>query len=110
MVHFREGVRTSRSPIVFREFGVFAVKFAADAASYPLRYPFRSYDVRVSFGRQRTGTRVFDINRDGVAHYGLMPDLLANVERSGAGAAAMRTLFSSAAAYLRTWQRAVSAR
>lgn len=37
MVHFREGVRTSRSPIVFREFGVFAVKFAADAASYPLR-------------------------------------------------------------------------
>ena len=82
----------------------------ADAASNPLRYPFRSYDGKVRFGRQRTGMRVFDINRDGVAHYGLMPDLLANVRRSGGGAAAMRTLFSSAAAYLRTWQRAVSAR
>jgi microsomal dipeptidase-like Zn-dependent dipeptidase len=80
----------------------------ADASSNPLRYPFRSYDGKVRFGRQRTGTRVFDINRDGVAHYGLMPDLLANVRRSGAGAAAMRTLFSSAAAYLRTWQLAVS--
>jgi microsomal dipeptidase-like Zn-dependent dipeptidase len=82
----------------------------ADASSNPLRYPFRSYEGKVRFGRQRTGTRVFDINRDGVAHYGLMPDLLANVRRSGGGAAAMRTLFSSAAAYLRTWQLASSAR
>ncbi|HET8537409.1 MAG TPA: membrane dipeptidase, partial [Solirubrobacteraceae bacterium] len=82
----------------------------ADAASNPLRYPFVSYDGKVRFGRQRTGTRVFEINRDGVAHYGLMPDLLANVRRSGGGAAAMRALFASAAAYLSTWQRAVSAR
>jgi microsomal dipeptidase-like Zn-dependent dipeptidase len=81
-----------------------------DAATNPLRYPFRSYDGHVLFGRQRTGTRTFDINSDGVAHYGLMPDLLANVQRSGGGASAMRALFSSAAAYLSTWQRAVSAR
>jgi microsomal dipeptidase-like Zn-dependent dipeptidase len=82
----------------------------ADAAANPLHYPFRSYDGHVLFGRQRTGTRTFDINSDGVAHYGLMPDLLANVQRSGGGASAMRALFSSAKAYLETWQRAVSAR
>jgi hypothetical protein len=82
----------------------------ADAAANPLRYPFRSYDGRIRFGRQRTGTRTFDINRDGVAHYGLMPDLLANVRRSGGGNAALRSLFGSAEAYLRTWERAVSAR
>jgi hypothetical protein len=36
-----------------------------------LRYPFTSYDGRVTFARERTGTRTFDLNRDGVAHYGL---------------------------------------
>jgi len=82
----------------------------SDAATNPLRYPFRSYDGKVRFGRQRTGTRVFDINADGVAHYGLMPDLLANVQRSGGGAQALRTLFNSAEAYLRTWERVAAAR
>jgi microsomal dipeptidase-like Zn-dependent dipeptidase len=82
----------------------------ADAATNPLHYPFRSYDGKVRFSRQRTGTRTFDINADGVAHYGLMPDLLANVRRSGGGSEALRTLFGSAEAYLRTWERAVSAR
>jgi microsomal dipeptidase-like Zn-dependent dipeptidase len=79
----------------------------ADAAANPLRYPFRSYDGDVRFGRQRTGTRTFDINADGVAHYGLMPDLLANVRRAGGGSEALQTLFGSAEAYLRTWERAV---
>ena len=82
----------------------------SDAAANPLRYPFRSYDGDMRFGRQRTGTRTFDINTDGVAHYGLMPDLLANVRRAGGGSDALQTLFGSAEAYLRTWERAVSAR
>jgi microsomal dipeptidase-like Zn-dependent dipeptidase len=82
----------------------------ADAAANPLRYPFRSYDGAIRFSRQRTGTRTFDINTDGVAHYGLMPDLLANVQRSGGGSEALQTLFGSAEAYLRTWERADSAR
>jgi hypothetical protein len=82
----------------------------ADAATNPLRYPFRSYDGDIRFGRQRTGTRTFDVNTEGVAHYGLMPDLLGNVRRSGRGGDALRTLFGSAEAYLRTWERATAAR
>src|SRR5262249_30448685 len=39
-----------------------------DAASSPVTYKFRSYDGRVVFDRQRSGTRTFDINNDGVAH------------------------------------------
>src|SRR3954462_1833658 len=77
---------------------------ATDAAKHPLRYPFRSFDRRVRFSRQRTGTRAFDVNRDGVAHYGLLPDLLANVARQPRGGRALSTLFGSAAAYLRTWR------
>jgi hypothetical protein len=77
---------------------------ATDAARHPLRYPFRSFDGRVRFGRERTGTKAFDINRDGVAHYGLVPELLANVRRQPNGKRALATLFRSAAAYLRTWR------
>jgi hypothetical protein len=77
---------------------------AADAAKHPLRYPFRSFDGKVRFTRERTGMRTFDVNRDGVAHYGLLPDLLANVARQPRGRRALSLLFGSAAAYLRTWR------
>ena len=75
----------------------------ADAARAPLRYPFRS--AGFTFGRQRTGTRVFDLNADGVAHYGLVADLLADMRQRGHGRA-VRSLFRSAEAYLRVWRRA----
>jgi hypothetical protein len=72
-----------------------------------LRYPFRSYGGRVTFVRERTGTRTFDLNRDGVAHYGLIPDLLGEMQRGPGGGRAMALLFSSAEAYLEMWERAV---
>jgi hypothetical protein len=80
----------------------------SDAAAHPLRYPFRSYDGKVTFRRERTGQRTFDLNRDGVAHYGLMPDLLADTQHAPGGSRALSLLFSSAEAYLEMWQRAVS--
>ena len=76
------------------------------SAKKPLRYPFRSFDGRVRFGRQRSGQRRFDVNKDGVAHYGLMPDLLADVRRKKNGRKALGLLFGSADAYVRTWKRA----
>jgi hypothetical protein len=81
-----------------------------DAAQHPLSYPFRSYDGSVTFRRERTGTRTFDLNRDGVAHYGLIPDLLADMERTRAGRRALPLLFNSAEAYVETWQRALAHR
>jgi hypothetical protein len=78
-----------------------------DAAETPLPYPFRSFDGGVRFARQRTGERVFDLNADGVAHYGLFADLLADVARQPRGRRALRPLFRSAEAYLRMWERAV---
>jgi hypothetical protein len=76
-----------------------------DAAQTPVTYPFRGYFCNVTFQREQTGTRTFDINKDGVAHYGLIPDLLADMEQHG-GAPAMRSLFRSAEAYLQMWQLA----
>ena len=57
----------------------------ADAAQRPLAYPFSSYDGEVSFDRQVTGERTFDLNTDGVAHYGLFADLLADLQRTPGG-------------------------
>jgi microsomal dipeptidase-like Zn-dependent dipeptidase len=82
---------------------------AADAKTRPLKYPFRSFKGNLWCGRQRSGTRTFDVNRDGVAHYGLMPDLLALVQRQKRGREALDLLYHSAEGYLRTWRRAVSA-
>jgi microsomal dipeptidase-like Zn-dependent dipeptidase len=78
-----------------------------DASGRPLRYPFRSYDRRVTFTRERTGTRTFDLNTDGVAHYGLMADLVADMQQQRSSRRALPSLFRSAEAYLRTWQRAL---
>jgi hypothetical protein len=71
----------------------------------PLRYPFRLGGVR--FVRERTGQRTFDLNSDGVAHYGLVPDLIADMRGQPAGAEATRILFRSAEAYLDTWRAAL---
>ena len=76
-----------------------------DAAQTPLAYPFRSFRSKVTFQRERTGGRTFDLNTDGVEHYGLIADLLADMAQHG-GRPALRSLFRSAEAYLRMWELA----
>jgi microsomal dipeptidase-like Zn-dependent dipeptidase len=78
----------------------------ADAAQRPLNYPFRSYGGDISFVCQVTGDRTFNLNTDGVAHYGLIADLIADMQRTDGTEPAMRSLFRSAEAYLRMWERA----
>ena len=77
-----------------------------DAEQRPLVYPFRSYDGRVSFVCQVAGGRKFDLNKDGVAQYGMYADLLAYMRQQPGGKRASRLLFNSAEAYLRSWRRA----
>jgi microsomal dipeptidase-like Zn-dependent dipeptidase len=79
-----------------------------DARANPLRYPFRSYDGHVEFMRERTGDYTYDLNVEGVAHYGLLPDLIADIQQGHGDARALPPLFRSAEAYLETWQRAVA--
>src|SRR5205085_7593969 len=79
-----------------------------DAKSHPLRYPFNSFDGQVQFKKQRSGRRVYDLNSDGVAHYGLYADLLADIQRVPSTKQALSPLFRSAGAYLHMWGRAVA--
>jgi hypothetical protein len=70
-----------------------------------LKYPFRSFDGRVSFDRQRTGDRTFDYTKEGVAHYGLYADWFEDLRRIGGNQLA-RDMWDGAEAYLEMWERA----
>ena len=79
-------------------------------ADTPL-YPFVSVDGRVRFEKQKTGDRSFGLyDGRGVAHYGLYPDQIADMQRFSEGKSqqevdqALRSLFSSTEAYLRLWE------
>jgi microsomal dipeptidase-like Zn-dependent dipeptidase len=97
----------------------FGVGFGADANGFhaqppargagapsPVTYPFTSLDGTVTFDRQVSGQRVYDVNVDGVAHYGLHPDWMEQL-RLLAGQPIAEDLMSGAEAYLQTWERAV---
>ncbi|WP_433227269.1 Coagulation factor 5/8 type domain-containing protein [Actinomadura formosensis] len=78
----------------------------ADAREHPLRYPFASpVDPSVKLGRLRTGLRTWDLNADGVANYGLVPDWIADMRAYG-GQEILDDLARGAEAYLRMWRRA----
>ena len=69
-----------------------------------VHYPFKSFDGKVTFERQRSGERLFDFTKDGVAHYGLFPDWWEDI-RSAGGAATVRDMSRGAEAYLQAWER-----
>ncbi|RYB89553.1 peptidase [Nocardioides glacieisoli] len=72
----------------------------------PVTYPFTGLD-GVTISQQRSGERVFDINTDGVAHYGMYADWVEDVQHvAGAdGSALGADLGRGAEAYLQTWER-----
>ena len=74
-------------------------------------YPFTSVDGRVKFDAQVTGDHVFNLYEGrGVAHYGLYPDQIADMQRFTDDRTreeidtALRSLFSSVESYLRMWE------
>ncbi|HET7684331.1 MAG TPA: hypothetical protein VFK34_11760 [Marmoricola sp.] len=77
----------------------------ADAATNdPVTYPFTGLG-GVKVYRQHSGQRVYDINRDGVAHYGLYPDWIEDL-RHLAGDGIVKDLARGPEAYLQMWERA----
>jgi len=78
--------------------------------SNPVTYPFTGFG-GVTVDKQHAGQRVYDINVDGVAQYGLYPDWLQDLKmiadsQRGDGPALMTDMARGAEAYLQTWERA----
>ncbi|GAB2778121.1 hypothetical protein GCM10027020_34530 [Nocardioides salsibiostraticola] len=79
--------------------------------SNKVTYPFKGIN-GVKIKRQRAGKRVWDINRDGVAQYGLYPDWVQDLTKvaGGSNSAAGKAIFADMTrgpeAYLQMWERA----
>ncbi|MEI2714073.1 MAG: hypothetical protein V9G04_12480 [Nocardioides sp.] len=74
----------------------------------PVTYPFTGLG-GVTVDRNHAGERTWDINTDGVAHYGLYPDWIRDVQHvagAGDGPKIAADLARGAEAYLQTWERA----
>ncbi len=74
-------------------------------AKQKVSYPFTGFG-GVVFDKQRSGERLYDINVDGVAHYGLYPDWLEDL-RVQAGDEIIDDMLLGPEAYLQMWERAV---
>jgi microsomal dipeptidase-like Zn-dependent dipeptidase len=74
---------------------------------YPLPHCDTSIAVTYDsiFARCRTGSRTWDINIDGVAHYGLMPDYIRSWTQAGMTAQEMQAFMSSAEHFTQMWEK-----
>jgi hypothetical protein len=79
-----------------------------NAATNPVTYPFTGLG-GVKIYHQVSGQRVFDINKDGVAHYGLYPDWIQDLKVL-AGPKIVDDMTRGPEAYLQTWERAYGAK
>ncbi|MFI2433534.1 discoidin domain-containing protein [Streptomyces sp. NPDC018693] len=68
----------------------------------PVTYPFRSADGGSLIDRQTTGQRTWDLNTDGAAHAGLIPDWIEDIRLVG-GQGVVDDLLRGAESYLDTW-------
>ncbi|HEY9563982.1 MAG TPA: hypothetical protein VIR30_09455, partial [Nocardioides sp.] len=71
-------------------------------------YPFTGIN-GIRIDKQVSGKRTYDINVDGVSHYGLYPDWVEDLRKIGGsenGAAIVEDMSRGAEAYLQTWERA----
>ncbi|GGS27492.1 discoidin domain-containing protein [Actinokineospora fastidiosa] len=105
-----------RSEPVRDQYGVDGYGFGIDANGIgglpgpraggdPVTYPFTSADGSVRVERYTMGERTWDMNTDGMAHYGLMPDWIEDI-RKVAGAEIVDDLVRGAESYLRTMRAA----
>ncbi|MFU8804253.1 MAG: hypothetical protein ACNA8W_10620 [Bradymonadaceae bacterium] len=72
----------------------------------PITYPFLSHSGDITFTQPRVGERVIDFNSEGMAHIGLVAELIEDVRADGVSDTEFEALFKSAEGYLRMWEKA----
>lgn len=72
----------------------------------PVTYPFTSYAGDVTFHEPQLGNRTVDFNTEGMAHVGLIPELIEDIRGDGVSDAELEPLFKSAEGYIRMWEKA----
>jgi microsomal dipeptidase-like Zn-dependent dipeptidase len=73
-----------------------------------VQYPFATLMNGLMLGQSSAGQRTFNYNVDGLAHYGLLPDFIQDLQNDGLTKQDLGPLFRSAEAYIQMWERAVA--
>lgn len=71
---------------------------------YPLSIAVENSPTKLE--RSVVGAKTFDINEDGLAHTGMLPDFVADLRRQGLRHQDLEPLLNSAEGYLQVWERA----
>ncbi len=74
-----------------------------------LRYPFtiRAKGVEITMNRSVVGNMTLDFNTAGLAHIGMLPDMIADFQVLGVTPRELDPLFKSAEGYIRLWEQAL---
>ena len=83
------------------------VETAMQSPTTRVTYPFVAHGRAASqtFNQLRTGDRSWDINTDGVANVGLLPDFIQDLKEVGLSDEDLAPLFRSAEHYVAMWER-----
>ncbi len=78
-----------------------------DDQDNPVAYPFESFAGDITFQEPQLADRTVDFNTEGMAHIGLVAELIEDVRNDGATYEAIEPLFRSAEGYIRMWERSI---
>jgi microsomal dipeptidase-like Zn-dependent dipeptidase len=71
-----------------------------------ITYPFRAAATGILMDRSVVGQKAFDINTDGLAHVGMLPDFVADLEAMGITGQLLDPLLNSAGGFATLWEKA----
>ncbi len=78
-----------------------------ERVKYPLPISIEGSSV-TSLNRSVIGQKTFDVNEEGLAHVGMLPDFIADLRAQGVRPEDLDPLYDSAEGYIRTWERALA--
>jgi hypothetical protein len=58
--------------------------------------------------QSRAGNRVFNYNTEGLAHFGLLPEMIQDLKNIGLTERDLDPLFRSAEGYIELWEKAIA--
>lgn len=73
--------------------------------SPPVDYPFRAPATGAILHKSIVVNKIFDINYDGLAHIGLLPDFVADLQALGLTEEDLAPLLNAAEGYIQMWER-----
>jgi microsomal dipeptidase-like Zn-dependent dipeptidase len=85
------------------------IPFSADAVNYPITIAQRFSTSAPALPKHHMGNKTFDFQKDGLAHYGMLPDFFQAVSQQPDSQEALAALFSTADDVVEMWKDCLEA-